>query len=254
VRLADTTAANPRKVGEWTLPRDIYRTNPNCNNTAVMHTSADLKPLHSVIYVKFPAGTGTVVFRALIKQASALRACAPVPPTTMMTNARARTPAGRAEQGQLLLADRHPDVGAQRCATELWCVCSHGPLCLKTEAAAPPATDVQVTRLAPVGVSCTDHCGTLGCSSAKTASLNKDVLAATALNLQQPCVLPLLASCNSAAPLVDANNFCSYNTPLSCGSSTTALSAEATSCDAVSTSAQRVCYCAPDEQSTSFIG
>jgi len=56
-------------VGDWQItPGDEFQIPTTCGAPTVSHTNANLKPLHARFLWQAPKGTGTVVFRILIKQ------------------------------------------------------------------------------------------------------------------------------------------------------------------------------------------
>merc|ERR1711871_1328396 len=59
------------KVGQWNIPPSkapMFWTPPMCKGRAIMHANAGVKHfVHKFYYQTPPAGTGKIIFRALIK-------------------------------------------------------------------------------------------------------------------------------------------------------------------------------------------
>jgi len=60
------------KVGHWEAPNSLFQVSGACDNQAITHTNADVKPYHNVFRWRAPeeAGYGDVIFRVVIKQGS----------------------------------------------------------------------------------------------------------------------------------------------------------------------------------------
>jgi len=104
-------------------------------------------------------------------------------------------------------------------------------------------TPSYTTILAPAGSSCTTACSTQlkanVCDNAGTAAIsNPESLWTSAVTANAVCGFPLVSGCSEAAPFFDtSSNLCVFKNT-SC-----TTNYQATSCDSVSTSGQRLCVC-----------
>ena len=191
--------ATETKMGDWEVPIEVparfwLPPDPGCAAKAVMHASASPKSyLERFVFRAPAAGTGTLTFRALVKQGD--------------TNAGAFYWLGG--------GGGVPSAGS-----------AGGDLTL-TEASAPSAEGSTAWIRAADGLTCAEACA----ARADDATCDEEALSAVqqggadafddagGVRSQQLCREPLLLSCDgpSASRLADA--YCWYSTPAECNTS-----------------------------------
>lgn len=176
VRAGDATET---KVGSWELPAELtpkFTTppDPGCAGRALMHLDANPKPYRSTFIFRSPAvGTGSLVFRALVKQGD--------------TNGGAfYWPVGSNGGGPVL----PPTVG----------MVVAGDLTI-SEGAPRPGTSRWV-EAATAGESCDAACAArgLGCDAAATQSAAESTTLPAGISGHFLCQRPLISSCDAALP------------------------------------------------------
>ncbi len=212
------------KVGDWEVlleeRQKFWRPpdEPGCNRKAVMHAGPEPKDYLERFHFRAPpAGTGPVVFRALVKQGETNKGAFywPVAPASATPNA---LPVNGRANGDLVLTE--------------------GPT------RAPTAWSYR----GRVGESCTQVCarqaGGLACDEAALSSATTPDALGPAVESSFVCALPLLATCGTSAPRMSGlgDGLCWYRED-------TCAARTSTACDATPPadfeSGLRLCPCVP---------
>ena len=204
------------KVGSWEIPLEVpprFWLPPDlgCAAQAVMHANAAPKAFVERFIFRAPeAGSGTLVFRGLVKQGD--------------TNAGAFYWLG-AGDGQ------PPAAGI-----------AGGDLTL-TEGPSPPASSV-AWRRAGAGETCEEACeqAALACDGAALASVQKAAAFASAVVPHQICRLPLLESCDGPSASRLRDGYCWYAPTAKCAATSEPATCEAPPADDSALGA-RLCAC-----------
>ena len=218
-----TGGASETKVGEWAIPlqepaRFWAPPDPGCDRRALMHRYAEPKHfLERVVFRAPPTGTGSITFRALIKQGD--------------TNKGAFYWPSAPSSG--LSATLAPGVGR-----------SGGDLVLEETALAPRTWSYR----GEPGETCTAVCEGRGleCDADQLVAATSATALATRIDPTFLCAPPYLRTCSNAAPHMSGlgDGLCFYRDDETCPARAVGVTA---ACDALSSSSLedglRLCPC-----------